>query len=131
MHKKATSSPGFPSLIRPIAASPRDERYERDDERAPSIASQYSEPAEPYDDPHDDETAYDARYRDEDASPPRSVGRQPALAPQSYDDEHEAEDRWDNRADRQTDDAEDYDDETPSRPRRSGLAVFWPCWAWS
>ncbi|HTC06602.1 MAG TPA: SPOR domain-containing protein [Xanthobacteraceae bacterium] len=101
-----------------------DERYERDDERAPSIAGQYSEPAEPYDDPHDDETAYDARYRDEDAQPPRSVGRQPALAPQSYDDEHEAEDRWDDRADRQTDDAEDYDDETPSRPRRSGFAVI-------
>jgi hypothetical protein len=99
----------------------RHERYDRDDQRAPSIASQYSEPAEAYDDPHDDETAHDARYRDED--PPRPAGRQPALAPQSYDDEYEAEDQWDDRADRQSDDAEDYDDETPARPRRSGAVV--------
>ena len=111
-----------PRLPDPYPADRAHGRYDREDERAPPIASQYSEPAEPYDDPHDDETAYDARYRDEDAPPPRSVGRQPALAPQSYDDE--AEDRWDDRADRQTDDAEDYDDETPSRPRRSGLAVI-------
>jgi hypothetical protein len=97
-------------------------RYDRDDERAPSIASQYSEPAEPYDDPHDGETAYDSRYRDED--PPRSAGRQTALAPQSYDDEYEAEDRWDDRADHQSDDAEDYDDEDTARPRRRGLVVI-------
>ncbi len=98
------------------------ERHDRDDARAPSIASQYSEPAEPYDDPHDDETAYDARYRDEE--PPRPAGRQPALAPQSYDDEYEAEDQWDDRADRQSDDAEDYfDDEATGRPRRSGVVM--------
>jgi hypothetical protein len=99
----------------------RHERYDRDDERAPPIASQYSEPAEGYDDPHDDETAHDARYRDE--NPPRPAGRQPALAPQSYDDEYEAEDQWDDHADRQSDDPEDYDDETPAKPRRSGLVV--------
>jgi hypothetical protein len=104
-------------------------RYGRDEERAPAIVSQYSEPAEPaepadaYDDARDDERAYDARYRDEVAPPPRPAGRQPALAPQSYDDEYEAEDQWDDRADRQSDDAEDYDDEAPARPRRSGLVV--------
>jgi hypothetical protein len=111
-----------PRLPDPYPSERAPERYDRDDERAPSIAGQYSEPAEPYDDPHDDESAYDARYRDQD--PPRSAGRQPALAPQSDDDEYEAEDQWDDRADRQSDDAEDYyDDETPAKPRRSGLVV--------
>jgi len=112
-----------PRLPEPHPADRADERYDRGDERAPSIASQYVEPAEPYDDPHDDESAYVARYRDEE--PPRPAGRQPALAPQSHDDEYEAEDQWDDRADRQSDDAEDYyDDETPAKPRRSGLVVI-------
>jgi hypothetical protein len=111
-----------PRLPEPYPADRAYERHDRDDARAPSIASQYSEPAEPYDDPHDDETAYDARYRDEE--PPRPAGRQPALAPQSYDDEYEAEDQWDDRADRQSDDAEDYfDDDATGRPRRSGVVV--------
>jgi hypothetical protein len=103
----------------PYPANRADSRY---DERAPSIASQYSEPAEAYDDARDDEHAYDARYRDEDP-PPRPAGRQPALAQQSYDDEYEAEDQWDDQADRQFDDAEYYDDEAPAKPRRSGLVV--------
>jgi hypothetical protein len=115
-----------PRLPEPYPAVRADERYDRDDERAPSIASQYSEPAEPYDDPHDDETAHNPRYRDEE--PPRPAGRPPAfappaLAPQSYDDEYEAEDQWDDQADRQPDDAEDYADESTARPRRSGLVV--------
>ena len=110
-----------PRLPDPYPADRAGGRYERDDERAPSIASQYSEPAEAYDDPHDEERAYDARYRDED--PPRSASRQPALAPQSYDDEYEAEDQWDGQADRQSDDVEDYDDEATARPRRSELVV--------
>src|SRR6202030_4768564 len=110
-----------PRLPAPYPPERAPERYDRDDERGPSITSQYSEPAERYDDPHDDEGAYDARYRDED--PPRPAGRQPALAPQSYDDEYEAEDRWDDRADRQSDDAEDYDDEATATPRRSGLVM--------
>jgi hypothetical protein len=106
-----------PRLPDPYPSERAPERHDRDDERVPSIASQYSEPAEHYDDPHDDESAYDARYKD----PPRPAGRQPALAPNSNDDEYEAEDQWDDRAD--SDDAEDYDDETPARPRRSGLVV--------
>jgi hypothetical protein len=115
-----------PRLPEPYAADRAYERHGRDDERAPSIASQYSEPAEPYDDPHDEEGAQDARYRDED--PPRPAARQPALAPQSlapqsYDDEYEAEEQWDDQADRQSDDAEDYDDEDTAKPRRSGLVV--------
>jgi hypothetical protein len=114
-----------PRLPEPYPSERAHERYDRDDERAPTIASQYSEPAEAYDDARDDarddERAYDARYRDDD--PPRPVGRQPARAPQSYDDEYEAEDRWDDRADRQSDDAEDYDDVDTARPRRSGLVV--------
>jgi hypothetical protein len=111
-----------PRLPEPYPADRAYERHDRDDARAPSIASQYSESAEPYDDPHDDEAAYDARYRDEE--PPRPAGRQPALAPQSYDDEYETEDQWDDRADRQSDDAEDYfDDEATGRPRRSGVVV--------
>ena len=110
-----------PRLPDPYPADRAFGRYDRNEERAPSIASQHSEPAEPYDDPHDEERAYDTRYRDED--PPRSAAREPALAPQSYDDEYEAEDQWDGQADRQSDDVEDYDDEATSRPRRSGLAV--------
>jgi sporulation related protein len=113
-----------PRLPEPYPADRAYGRHDRDDERAPSIASQYSEPAEAYDDACDDERAHDARYRDEDAPPPRPAGRQPALAPQSHDDEYEAEDQWNDRADRQSDDAEDYyDDETPAKPRRSGLVV--------
>ena len=113
-----------PRLPEPYPADRAHGRYDDgryDDERAPSIASQYSEPAEPYDDPHDAESGHDTRYRDED--PPRPAGRQPALAPQSYDDEYEAEDQWDDQADRRSGDAEDYDDEDTARPRRSGLAV--------
>ena len=110
-----------PRLPDPYPADRARERYDRDDARAPSIASQYSEPAETYDDARDGERAHDARYRDEE--PPRPAGRQPALAPQSHDDEYEAEDPWDDRADRQSDDAEDYDDEDTARPRRSGLVV--------
>jgi SPOR domain len=97
------------------------DRYDRDDERAPPIASQYSEPAEGYDDPHDDESAYDPRYRSEE--PPRPAGRQPTLAPQTYDDEYEAEGQWDDQTDRQSDDAEDYAGDPAARPRRSGLVM--------
>jgi hypothetical protein len=111
-----------PRLPDPYPSERALERYDRDDVRVPSIANQYSEPAEPYDDARDDKRASDVRYRDE--QPPRPVGRQPALAPQSHDDEYEAEDQWDDQADRQSDDAEDYyDDETPAKPRRSGLVV--------
>ena len=114
-----------PRLPEPYPADHARERYDRDDERAPSIAGQYSEPAETYDDARDDERAHDPRYRDEE--PPRRR-RQPALAPQtlapqSHDDEYEAEDQWDDQPDRQSDDAEDYDDEDTARPRRSGLVV--------
>src|SRR5580704_11230140 len=82
-----------PRLPDPYPSDRADSRY---DERAPSIASQYSEPAEAYDDARDDEQPYDARYRDEDPPlpPPRPAGRQPALAPQSHDDDYEAEDQW-------------------------------------
>jgi len=112
-----------PRLPDPYPSSRADSRY---DERAPSIASQYSEPAEAYDDARDDEHAYDARYRDEDPPlppPPRPVVRQPALAQQSHDDDYEAEDQWDDQADRQSDDAEYYDDEVPAKRRRSGLVA--------
>ena len=115
-----------PRLPEPSPADRASGRYDRDDERAPPIASQYAAPAEGYDDPHDDESAYHPRYRDEE--PPRPAGRQPGLvpqtlAPQSYDDEYEAEDQWDNPADRQSDNSEDYADDATARPRRSGLVV--------
>jgi SPOR domain len=115
-----------PRLPEPYPADRVSGRYDRDDERAPPIASQYSEPAEGYDDPHDDESAYIPRHRD--AEPPRPAGRQPAsapqsLVPQSYDDEYEAEDQWDDQADRQSDDSEDYADDATARPRRSGLVM--------
>ena len=110
-----------PRLPEPYPADRADSRYDRDEERAPPIASQYSESAEPYDDPHDDESAHVARYRDEDA--PRPAGRQPALAPQSHDDEYQAEDQWDDQADRQSDDVEDYDDDATERPRRRGAVL--------
>jgi len=108
-----------PRLPEPYPADRADSRYDRDEERAPPIASQYSEPAEPYDDPHDDESAHVARYRDEE----RPAGRQPALAPQSYDDEYQAGDQWDDQADRQSDDVEDYDDDATERPRRRGAVL--------
>jgi hypothetical protein len=115
-----------PRLPEPYPADRAYGRYHRDDERAPPIASQYSEPAAPYDDPHDEEGAHDPRYRDEE--PPRPAGRQPALvsqtlAPQSNDDEYETEDQWDDQADRQSDEFEDYADEATTRPRRSGFVV--------
>jgi hypothetical protein len=108
-----------PRLPEPYPADRADSRYDRDEERAPPIASQYSEPAEGYDDPHDDESAHIARYRDEE----RPAGRQPALAPQSYDDEYQAEDQWDDQADRQSDDVEAYDDDATARPRRRGAVL--------
>src|SRR5271168_5133597 len=40
-----------PRLPDPYPSERAPERYDRDDERVPSIASQYSEPAEQYDDP--------------------------------------------------------------------------------
>src|SRR3984893_7956335 len=115
-----------PRLPEPYPADRAYDRHDRDEERAPSIASQYSEPAEPYDDPHDDETAYDPRYRDEE----RPAGRQPVLAPQSLapqsnDDEYETEDQWDDQADRQSHEFEDYADEATARPRRNGFVVVW------
>ena len=115
-----------PRLPEPYPADRASGRRDRDDERAPPIASQYSEPAEGYDDPHDDESAYDPRYHD--AEPPRPAGRQPALvpqtlAPQSHDDEYESEDQWDDQADRQSDNSEDYADDATARPRRSGLVM--------
>jgi sporulation related protein len=124
-------------------AYPRDGR---DDERSPPIAGHYAEPADHYEDAPEDEPAYEPRdrdvdisdeerpheprYRDDYAPPPRSTVRQPpalapqTLAPQSYADEDETHDRWDGNPDRQSDVAEDeYDDETPSRSRRGGVAV--------
>jgi len=110
-------------------------RYESEDERAPSIAAHYAEPAaDHYDDVRDDERdarylgddphdarSYDERYRDDDAPLP-SVVRQPAaVAPRAHDDAYETDEQWDD--DRQSDYAEDYDDETSSKPRRSGLVV--------
>jgi hypothetical protein len=112
-------------------------RYEDDEERAPPIAGHYAEPADHYDDtrdderaydprsrdddPHDDQRSYDKRSRDDDAPLP-SVVRQPAaLAPRSHDDEYETDEQWDDE--RQSDFAEDYDDETSSKPRRRGLVM--------
>ena len=111
-----------PRLPDPHPLDRADSRY---DERAPSIASQYSEPAEAYDDARDDEHGYEERYREDDPPPPppRLAARQPALAQQSQDDEYEAEDQWDDEADRQSDDGEYYDDEAPTKPRRRGLVV--------
>src|SRR6202020_309974 len=45
-----------PRLPDPYPADRAQARSGRDEERSPKIASQYSEPAEPYDDPHDDES---------------------------------------------------------------------------
>ena len=116
--KKTTFSRGFPTLIRPIAPvaamTATMSARRRSPANIPSRPRLTTMPATT-------SRAYDARYRDED--PPRPAGRQPALAPQSYDDEYEAEDQWDDQADRQSDDAEDYDDEATARPRRSGLVV--------
>jgi hypothetical protein len=130
-----------PRLPDPYPSDRAYARDDRDDERSPPIAGHYAEPADNDDDAPEEEPAYEPRYRDDDVSdeerphepryrddyapPPRSTVRQPpALAPQSYADEDETHDRWDGNPDRQSDVAEeDYDDETPSRSRRGGLAV--------
>src|SRR5258708_789251 len=79
-----------PRLPEPYPSDRAHGRHDRDDERAPPIASQYSEPAEAYDDARDDapedERAYGARYRAQDAS--RAAGGQPPLSPPSPDDEY-------------------------------------------
>jgi hypothetical protein len=127
-----------PRLPEPYPPDRAHERYEDDEQRAPPIAGHYAEPADHYDDsrnderahnpgyhdddPHDDQRSYDKRYRDDDAPLP-SVVRQPAaLAPRSHDDGYETDEQWDD--DRRSDYAEDYDDETPSKPRRRGLVVI-------
>jgi hypothetical protein len=113
------------------------ERYEDDEERAPPIAGHYAEPADHYDDsrdderahepryrdddPHDDQRPYDKRYRDDDAPLPPVVRQPAALAPRAHDDEYETDEQWDDE--RQSGYAEDYDDGTSSKPRRSGLVV--------
>jgi hypothetical protein len=117
----AEDSYAQPRLADPYPSPRTYSRDNRDDEREPSVAGQYSGQAENFDDARDNETAYDARYRDEDAAVD-SVGRQlPALAPQSYDDE--ADDQLHDDADGQSYTSEQYDDESASGSRRGGLVV--------
>jgi SPOR domain len=119
-------------------------------EREPAPVARYAEPADQYDDPHDeraseprrraDERSRDTQYRDdarddersyvpaprhreEAAPPPRAVARQaPALAPQSHDEE-EYDEQWDDRGYDQSDIPDEYEDDTAGTSRRSGLAV--------
>jgi hypothetical protein len=105
--------------------APRDyARYARDDQREPPADNHYAEPAERFAEPRDAEPAYQPRYRENDAPPPLAAGRRlPALPPQSHDDEYETDDEWHDEADDQSYAAEEYDDDSESRPRRSGLAA--------
>jgi SPOR domain len=125
----------------PPSSDPAYAQYERDDVREPAPPARYAEPAEQYDDPHD-ERAYEPRHRDdarddershapapryraEAAPPPRAVARQaPALAPQSHDDE-EYDEQWDgdDRGYDQSDIPDEYEDDDAGTSRRSGLAV--------
>jgi hypothetical protein len=112
--------------------------YERDDVREPAPAARYSEPAEPYDDPHDarayqsrarvddvrdNERSYDApdredtrqaeravapRYREEVAPPPRAVARQ---APALAPQAHDDEEEYDEQWDDRGYDQSDIPDE--------------------
>jgi SPOR domain len=128
------------SYVQPRLADPypAERGYARDDQRAPAAAARYAEPAEQY----DDEAAYDPRYRDDDVrdderddtqygddphdaqrsyaprdTAPRSSGRQfPPLAPQSHDEQYEAD------AGDDTDYA--YDDDSESTPRRRGVVII-------
>jgi len=102
-----------------------------DERHAPTQRYAEQEPADSYDDPHDDAAYRDERYvddgRDNAASyqpryadeEPRSVARQQApLTSQAHDDDYETEGHWDD--DTQAD--EDYEDETASPPPRRGIA---------
>lgn len=122
-----------PRLPEPYPSDRAVARYEDDEERAPSIAAHYTAPAADHydderasdarylgDDPHD-ARSYDEHYRGDDVPLPSVVRRAAALAPRTSDDEYETDEQWDD--DRQSDYAEDYDDETPSKPRRSGVVV--------
>jgi hypothetical protein len=122
-------------------AYPSDRGYaahDRDDARAPAPPARYAEPAdddrdtyaddarghEPQyrDDAREDRRGYEPRYREDDA-PPRAVGRQPALAPESHDEGYEDDDQWDDRADDRSEFADDYEDDTSGPSRRSGLVI--------
>lgn len=135
-------------------AEPRLPEYSSDpayaeDEREPAPAARYAEPAEQYDDPHDEGayerryrgegSSHDAQYRDdersyapatapryrEEAAPQsRAVARQaPALAPQATHEEEEYDDeQWDEHGYDQSDIPDEYAEETGTT-RRSGLAI--------
>jgi hypothetical protein len=142
-----------PRLPEPYPAERGQERYDDryEDEQAPPLAGSYAEPDDRRNDERDDEPryrdeelrrdqqSYDARYRDEDAPPRSAVVRQPAAAPQArqaYDDQYQTDGQWDGHADHESTfeqgqeleleyaDEEEYDDETPSRPRRRGAVVM-------
>ena len=111
-----------PRLPDPYPADRASGRYDREDERVPPIASQYSEPAEPYDDPHDDEP--DVRRalsrRGAAAAPP---ARQPALAPQSLTTNTKPKTNGTTSGSISLTRRKTMTMKTRARPRRSGLVV--------
>jgi SPOR domain len=113
-----------PQLAEPYPPPRDNPRYGRDETREPPIDSRYSERVEDFDPARDREPAYDARYRDDNV-PAEPRGRPlPALAPQSYDDEYEDDEQWQDDADDQSYEPEEYEDESESGSRRGGMVVI-------
>ena len=118
-----------PRLPDPYPADRASGRYDREDERAPSIASQYSEPAEPYDDP------MMTRRRTTRAIATRSRRAPPAGSrlwrrnPMTTNTKPKTNGTTERIVSLTT-------PKTMTMKTRPGLGAavsswFWPCWAWS
>jgi len=113
-----------PRLAEPYPPPRDNPRYGRDDMREPPIDNRYSERVDDFDPVRDRDQAYDARYRDDNV-PAEPRGRPlPALAPQSYDDEYEDDEQWQDDADDQSYEPNEYDEESESGSRRGGMVVI-------
>ena len=119
----------------PVAPHPalRDYPSYQDNPPQPQFDEPYSGREADYDQPPRREAAYDDRYADDELPPLPRGQHLPALAPQeSYEDEYQDEGQW---QDEHGDGAyaadegqrpyagDEYQEEAPSAPRRSGLAL--------
>lgn len=89
-------------------------RYAGDDKLEPPAATRYAGPVEEYTDAPRHEPVHGGRYRP-----------LPALAPQTYDDEYQDDEQWQDAADGRSEISEDYyEDERPRPALRGGVMVL-------
>jgi hypothetical protein len=89
-------------------------RYDGDDELDPPAGTRYAAPHEDHADAPRPEPARGGQYRP-----------LPALAPQTYDDEYQDDEQWQDAAGGRSDVSEDYyEDERPRLARRGGVMVL-------